>query len=446
MKEFNTFCFETFTFDTSSLKACFYYSFDNEEFFEEEVDFNTSNIDLQWNKDDSEREIFLFQIHLALWMSYYKLFPTHELELKSWYLDDFQIEFWKKFYLYGLWEFFITNMLDPRDLLQFKNCLNKKQYKSGRSIEWSKENLLLLWGWKDSIVSYALIKETHFDTFIFGKWDIIKDRVSHLMGKKPLLVKRKISDNLFRLNELWYYNGHVPITWMIAFISIFYAYLYGYKNIILSNEKSSSEENIIWKWIKINHQYSKSFEFEKDFWEYVTKYLSQDIKYFSLLRWMYEYKIAKIFSKQTNFFQGFSSCNRNFTILWKKQDKSWCNSCPKCVFVFLILSNFLDIDNLEMIFWENLFDSVLLEDTFAELIWLKKHKPFECVWTVEESIFSFYKALKKYQNSNYVILERFKEDVVESFNRSEIKKIEDKLSKIYDEDIIPNEFREFLNK
>jgi len=99
-----------------------------------------------------------------------------------------------------------------------------------------------------------------------------------------------------------------------------------------------------------------------------------------------------------------------------------------------------------MIFWENLFDSVLLEDTFAELIWLKKHKPFECVWTVEESIFSFYKALKKYQNSNYVILERFKEDVVESFNRSEIKKIEDKLSKIYDEDIIPNEFREFLNK
>jgi hypothetical protein len=54
--------------------------------------------------------------------------------------------------------------------------------------------------------------------------------------------------------------------------------------------------------------------------------------------------------------------------------------------------------------------------------------------------------LKKYQNSNYVILERFKEDVVESFNRSEIKKIEDKLSKIYDEDIIPNEFREFLNK
>jgi hypothetical protein len=65
---------------------------------------------------------------------------------------------------------------------------------------------------------------------------------------------------------------------------LLFSYLYNYKYIILSNEKSASEENLIWNSLKINHQYSKSFEFEKDFVEYKNKYISKNIKYFSLLR------------------------------------------------------------------------------------------------------------------------------------------------------------------
>jgi hypothetical protein len=38
-------------------------------------------------------------------------------------------------------------------------------------------------------------------------------------------------------------------------------------------------------------------EFEKDFSEYVEKYISSQLKYFSLLRAFYELKIAEIFSK-----------------------------------------------------------------------------------------------------------------------------------------------------
>jgi hypothetical protein len=36
--------------------------------------------------------------------------------------------------------------------------------------------------------------------------------------------------------------------------------------------------------VEINHQYSKSLDFERDFAEYVEKYISSDLKYFSLLR------------------------------------------------------------------------------------------------------------------------------------------------------------------
>jgi hypothetical protein len=399
---------------------------------------------------------FLFQIHIALGISYYKLFPTSELIIRSWYLDDEQIAFWKKFYLSGLWEFFISNNIVPKGLLNFKNRVKPSQSAlSGGSrtllLPWQGEagrgsSLLLFWWWKDSIVSYNLIKDTDFDLFVFWKLDKIKEETSKIIGKAPLLVKRRISDNLFRLNELWYYNGHVPITWIIAFVTVFYAYLYWYRNIILSNEKSSSEENLAWKWMKINHQYSKSFEFEKNISEYIKKYLSPDIKYFSLLRWMYEFKIAEIFSKQTDFFQSFSSCNKNFVIQWERQKNNWCNRCPKCVFVFLILSNFLDIEELKKIFWENLFEKYDLEDIFGELIGVKKHKPFECVWTLEESIFSFYNAVEEYSSSCFYILERFKDNVLnkeESFHK---KKVEDKLLKMYDDDIIPKEFKDLLRK
>ena len=447
MKKINIFYFERFEFDRSTLKAFFYYHFDNKEFFVEEIDFNNISIDSELDNDTVKN--YLFQIHLALWISYYKLFPTKELRVESWYLDNDQLSFWKKFYLNWLGEFFITNDIDPKWLLCFKNIfyrntfLVKQQEKNPIN---EHKNLLLFWWWKDSIVSYSLIKNTDFDLFVFWKLDRIKEEASKVIWQTPLLVKRKISDNLFRLNKLWYYNGHVPITWIIAFVSLFYAYLFWYKNIILSNEKSSSEENTIWKWIKINHQYSKSFEFERGLSSYIDKYILTDIKYFSLLRWMYEYKISELFSKETEFFQNFSSCNKNFSILWKKQNKNWCSRCSKCVFVFLILSNFIGVDDLKRFFWENLFDIPELEDIFWELIWLKNHKPFECVWTIEESSFSFFNALKKYNNAYYYILEKFKDSMIEQWKYKDVKKVEDKLLKISDDDIIPMEFKDFLKK
>jgi hypothetical protein len=65
---------------------------------------------------------------------------------------------------------------------------------------------------------------------------------------------------------------------------------------------------------------------------------------------MYEYKISEIFSKEKKFFSTFSSCNKNFVINKEKQDKLWCCECEKCCFVFLILTPFLDEDELIDIF------------------------------------------------------------------------------------------------
>jgi len=112
-------------------------------------------------------------------------------------------------------------------------------------------------------------------------------------------------------------------------------------------------------------------------------------------------------------------------LFWLHPKKTnWCNKCPKCVFVFLILSNFLTLKELETIFWKNLFESKSLENTFAELIWLKKHKPFECVWTIEESVLSFYRAIKKYPENNFYILEKFKKDILKKTKSLNMESVE----------------------
>jgi hypothetical protein len=451
MQKFQDFYFEKFDFDEKTLKANFYFSFDKKEFFKEEIDFFCANFILINQIDKQVLNNLLFNTCLSLWISYYKLFPTKNLFVESWYLDDFQIEFWQKFYRNWLWEFFIKNSINPNWLIKFQNTKEKNKSDIKLIKQKCNKSLLLLWWWKDSIVSYSLIKNSEFDLFVFWKNDEIKKNCAKIIWKEILLVKRTLSENLIKLNEQnWFYNGHVPITWIIAFISVFVSYIYWYKYIILSNEKSSSEENTIWNGLKINHQYSKSLEFEIDFSNYLDKYISKDIKYFSLLRWMYEYKIAEIFSKQKEFFSNFSSCNKNFKIS-KVENKNtlWCCDCEKCVFVFLILFNFVWEKDIVNIFWKNLFLDEKLQDTFSELAWLSNHKPFECVWTYEESLFSLYKSIKYYHDlwkDLPIILYNLERKVYKKIKWIEIKKIEQKLLKIYDDDIIPSEIKnKFFN-
>ena len=257
-----------------------------------------------------------------------------------------------------------------------------------------------------------------------------------------MLVKRTISPKLIELNNAGYYNWHVPITGIIAFVMLVVWYIYDYKYLVLSNEKSAEEWNLSWAWFEINHQYSKSLEFEKDFDSYTSAYISSDMKYFSLLRGMYEYKIAEIFSqKSQKYLKVFSSCNNNFKIDEKKRLAwwNWCKSCPKCVFVFTILSAFLSKDDLLEIFWDDLYAKEDLENLFRELLWISWNKPFECVWESEEMILAMKKSLEKSRAMGDIsyMLKIFEKEIISKFKNDDFVKMENKLLKIYDEDIIP---------
>lgn len=450
------FIFETYRFDIENLQAHFYYiihdknNWKNTQWFEEIINFDDGNFDIRKDINFEILENILFHLHLALGISYYKLYPTQKLIIKSGNIDEFWIKFWEKFYKKWLGEFLFRNDINPEKLFQF-------QVKSDNKIERidftsSNRALIPIWGGKDSIVTLELFKKSYvdFDTFIFGKIDKIKQKSIEMTGKKNFLVTRKLSQRLFELNETWeYFNGHVPITGIIAFTMEVVAYIFDYKYLILSNELSANFGNTEWKWIEVNHQWSKSLEFEKDFWVYIEKYISSDVKYFSFLRWMYEIKIAKIFSQIWKlYFENFSSCNNNFKIQkFSNHDGLWCNNCSKCAFVFSMLYSFLEKKEMSNIFWENLYLGSKLEWIFKELLWISGIKPFECVWTNEEVVYAMLLAYNKIEDKTTLpyILKLFENKVLPGLWKQDQIKLKEKLFKTYNDDIIPVELKKILD-
>jgi len=311
--------------------------------------------------------------------------------------------------------FFFKNKIDPKNLAKFP-FLNKREYTSV-SIKRKNRSLVGVGGGKDSIVSVELLKADKFDIEGFvvetgKKYQEVEDilRISKI---KALKINRIIDEKLLNNKFPGSYNGHVPISSIYAFLGIFSAIIYDYRYVIVSNEYSSNFGNINYIGQEVNHQWSKSQEFESLLRRYSIKYLTGDIVYFSILRPFYEIRIAKIFSRYSKYFSYFSSCNSRFKISKKRSHAKWCGYCPKCVFVFNILAPFLPKNQLIKIFGKNLYDDRNLEQTFLDIFGMGKMKPFECVGTFDESLFAFLLIKERFKGSFIVdkIVRKIKSDI-----------------------------------
>jgi hypothetical protein len=135
----------------------------------------------------------------------------------------------------------------------------------------------------------------------------------------------------------------------------------------------------------VNHQWSKGWQFERAFGEYVQRRVAADLHYYSLLRPLSELAVARQFAKTDRYDAHFSSCNRNFHILGERPVNRWCGVCPKCHFVFLALAPFMPKPRLVGIFGRNLLDDASQAGGFDALLEFQDHKPFECVGEGQES-------------------------------------------------------------
>ena len=367
-------------------------------------------------KIDSFTKNLIFHIGLVELVSYWKATCSKNVIIKAGYINKEQIEFFKKLYFYGLGELFYTNGITPNydDFINIKCELEEQNIEIPNYV--GNGNLIPIGGGKDSNVTLEIMKSDFEDNlcFIINPKQVTLScaQTAGYSNEKIVTVKRTIDKNLIELNKQGFINGHTPFSALVAFLSYFNAYITGKKYILLSNESSANESNV--DGTKINHQYSKTYEFECDFNEYTKKYFKIDIKYFSLLRPLSEYQIAMLFSNYEKYHEIFKSCN----VGSKKEPWHWCCSCPKCLFVYIILSPFLYKEKLIEIFGEDLFEKEDLLDTFIELTGYGKTKPFECVGTYEEVRYAITKTISKLDKQPY-LLKYYKEHFeLENLNKN----------------------------
>lgn len=320
-----------------------------------------------------------FHIGMVEVISYWKAICPKKLVIKPFKLSDEQKLFWRKLYFNGLGEFFYTNgiITNENDFIEIEtDSENELQL---LHTQFNNGTLIPVGGGKDSVVSLELLKQSLGNSYAL----IMNPRGASLatakiagFENKLIEINRSIDSNLLELNKQGFLNGHTPFSALLGFVCLLAATLTQERFIALSNESSANEPSI--PGTKINHQYSKSFEFESDFRAYYKKYISPEIEYFSFLRPISELKIASIFSIYPQYFFDFKSCNAG-----SKQD-IWCGKCSKCLFAFIILSPFIKPELLSEIFGKNMLDDINMKQYFKELTGIADEKPFECVGTINE--------------------------------------------------------------
>jgi UDP-N-acetyl-alpha-D-muramoyl-L-alanyl-L-glutamate epimerase len=378
------FHFDQYKLQISNQELQIIFQFHSEElYFSPKVKLFFGNY-LKNDLNESFIKGFIFNIGMIELISYWKSVGSPILMIHPFQLDTTQENWWKKLYFKGLGEFFYQNKLevDKDSFLNFKYDSKAPSYQTliFPKVLLKDRVLIPIGGGKDSVVTLEHFKEKQeIVPFIINPRGATLDcaKIAGFDTKnKIFIIERQIDPQLLELNKQGYLNGHTPFSAMLAFYSALTGYITNSREIALSNESSANESTILGT--EINHQYSKSLEFENDFQEYVFKYMNDSVHYYSYLRPFSELEIARMFSNYTSYHPVFKSCNAG------SKENRWCCNCSKCLFAFIILSPYIANNKLIEIFGEDLLDKKELLPYFEELTGIADQKPFECVGTIDE--------------------------------------------------------------
>lgn len=327
-------------------------------------------------------------LHIFAGVSYFKATNAPRLEFAdARQLDAPLAELANAVYTHGLAEFCYQNHTQVRASF----VADTATLKPAGALALEARALVAIGGGKDSLVSIEALKKGNVSACAvwIGSSELIHG-AAKASGLAMLNIKRSVSPVLFALNSEGALNGHVPVTAINSAILLVAAVLYGYQQVVFSNEASANAATLIHQGKAVNHQWSKSAAFEQAYARLVRDTVASNMQYFSLLRPYREVAITAKFAKFQQYDSVFSSCNRNFKILGAKPTSRWCGQCPKCHFVFLALAPFIPKPRLLSIFGRNLLDELEQAANFDALIeWQGAHKPFECVGEAQESTAAF---------------------------------------------------------
>lgn len=319
----------------------------------------------------------IFSLGLIELVSYWKAACPPRIRIEAGFLTPEQIAWWKRLYFRGLGEFFFRNGLAVTESDLAEILTSGPRFAPFRRPDGSGA-LVPVGGGKDSFVTLDLLRTAQKPAIPFLLNSSWEQRNTLAAFGLPLscaaLVRRTIDPLLLDLNRQGFWNGHTPFSALLAFAALLTAVLLGKRWIVLSNEASADEPTVLGS--QINHQYTKSFAFERDFAEYTARWLTPSVGYFSLLRPWNELQIAERFVRIPGALERFRSCS--------SPGRNWCGRCAKCLFVALILSPFVETGRIGAIFGRELLEDSSLASLFFSLLGGEASKPFACVGTMAE--------------------------------------------------------------
>ncbi|HEY4963796.1 MAG TPA: hypothetical protein VIH90_03820 [Candidatus Saccharimonadales bacterium] len=380
MNGVTNFIFDDYSFDVQSKTLSLSYKLDDKHSFTEKYFFDFDFVEY----DEAALNSAIESLFFIAGVSYYKAFVPKNIIVSKGTITQPQADFYSKTYQKGLGEFWYVNQLDPNTLVSFPS--NSDDLSA--NISSKGEGLLIgLGGGKDSLVVIEALRNNgqKLTTWSLNHKTQLEPLVNKV-GLNHLYVERSIDPKLIELNANGALNGHIPISAIFAACGVVVAILSGNRDVIVGNESSANEDSLVYQGVSVNHQYSKSQEFETDFQKHLSELLSDTMRYYSFLRPLSELRIAEIFALIgfDKYYGLFSSCNRAYTMA--SDSLFWCGECAKCCFIFLALTPFVDRQRLEALWGgKNLLLEPSLEITYKNLLGISGDKPLDCVGEIKES-------------------------------------------------------------
>jgi UDP-N-acetyl-alpha-D-muramoyl-L-alanyl-L-glutamate epimerase len=376
------FRYRSFATDAENAVLSCHYELDGRE-FTERVTLPGQEGNPRWNSEAAQAAARL--VFLLAGVSYYKTAAPPVVDLGETALTNPEQAFLREFHVQGLGEFAYRNSLD---LTATEIRAPQAPTRAPRPPATTRMRALVPFGGGiDSIVTVEQVRQ-RADVALFvvsrpgDRFDAIEEPAA-VTGLPIVRAEREIDPQLLRSAELGFRNGHVPVTGILSAIAVLAAVLEDRDAVVMSNEWSASVPTLEYHGRPVNHQYSKSEEFEAAFRGVLAA--TEGPEYFSWLRDRTELWVGQEFAKLEPYFGSFRSCNKAFYTERPKRFTYWCGQCDKCAFIDLILAPFLPAQALRQVFavtGEPLEDQALA-GKFRSLLGAGA-KPFECVGEVTE--------------------------------------------------------------
>ena len=229
----------------------------------------------------------IFNIGMVTLINYWRLTDCPELIVDCCKLEDEQIKWWESFYS-SLLGRTIKVKCTGKNAIALEKIIYDDNDFSGYIVPLENKFSCI------TLETLNLNRETDF-CLVFNNSEIA-EKCANLAGFS--------SNNIIEIIQIQdkkvIDNNSINSSALIAFLAYFLCYLLSKKYIAVSNESSSGNTQ---------KNYCKSFDFENNFRQYADKYLPTPIEFFSFLRPMNKFQVAKSYAKLTKYHKLYEQKN-----------------------------------------------------------------------------------------------------------------------------------------